>query len=75
MENFKKCPFCGSEINSNAKKCRFCNNWLDEEIECPFCAEKIKASAKTVGFELIGEAVSPIRYQTKNVEYLLNLKK
>ena len=50
MENFKKCPFCGSEINSNAKKCRFCNNWLDEEIECPFCAEKIKASAQKCRF-------------------------
>ena len=37
--------------------------------------DKIKAYAKTVGFELIGEAVSPIRYQTKNIEYLLNLKK
>ncbi len=46
----KKCPFCGAEINAQAKKCRFCNNWLDEEIECPFCAEKIKASAKKCRF-------------------------
>lgn len=42
----KTCPFCGAEINANAKKCRYCNNWIDEEIECPYCAEKIKASAK-----------------------------
>lgn len=48
--NKKICPFCGAEINSEAKKCRFCNNWLDEEIQCPFCAEKIKASAKKCRF-------------------------
>lgn len=42
----KKCPFCGEEINVNAKKCKFCKNWLDEEILCPFCSEKIKKSAK-----------------------------
>ena len=46
----KQCPFCGAEINKQAKKCRFCNNWIDEEIECPFCAEKIKASAKKCRF-------------------------
>lgn len=46
----KKCPFCGAEINAQAKKCRFCNNWLDDEISCPFCAEKIKASAKKCRF-------------------------
>lgn len=44
--NKKICPFCGKEINKNAKKCRFCNNWIDEEIPCPYCAEMIKASAK-----------------------------
>ena len=48
--NKKQCPFCGAEINANAKKCRFCNNWIDDEIECPFCAEKIKASAKKCRF-------------------------
>lgn len=52
MENNNKkiCPFCGAEINEEAKKCRFCNNWLDDEIQCPFCAEKIKASAKKCRF-------------------------
>ena len=51
MEDNKKiCPFCGAEINKDAKKCRFCNNWLDEEIKCPYCAETIKASAKKCRF-------------------------
>jgi len=46
----RKCPFCGEEINVNAKKCRFCKNWIDEEILCPFCSEKIKASATKCRF-------------------------
>lgn len=49
-ESKKNCPFCGAEVNENAKKCRFCGNWFDEEIECPYCAEKIKASAKKCRF-------------------------
>lgn len=46
----KKCPFCGEEININAKKCKFCKNWIDEEILCPYCQEKIKKSAKKCRF-------------------------
>jgi hypothetical protein len=49
-ENKKICPFCGAEINIEAKKCRFCNNWIDEEVKCPYCAETIKASAKKCRF-------------------------
>lgn len=25
-----QCPFCGEEINSNAKKCKCCGEWLIE---------------------------------------------
>lgn len=31
--------------------------------------------AKAVGFEVLGQGTAPIRYQNKNVEYLLHLKK
>ena len=51
MEDNKKiCPFCGAEINKDAKKCRFCNNWIDEQIKCPYCAETIKSSARKCRF-------------------------
>ena len=35
----------------------------------------VKSFASQVGFEILNVATSPIRYQTKNVEYLLWLKK
>ena len=71
-EGKKNCPFCGAEINNNAKKCRFCGNWFDEEIECPFCAEKIKASAKKCRF--CGEWLDG-KNQSKNSEIKRERKK
>ncbi len=35
----------------------------------------VKSYALSCGFEIVGETVSPIRYENKNVEYLLYLKK
>lgn len=35
----------------------------------------VKSYAITSGFEIVGETVSPIRYENKNVEYLLYLRK
>ena len=37
--------------------------------------DKVIDFAKCVGFEVAGTGVSPVRYQNKNVEYLLYLKK
>ena len=30
MAETKQCPFCGEEININAKKCKHCGEWLEE---------------------------------------------
>ena len=37
--------------------------------------ESVKSYAISVGFEILDLAISPIRYENKNVEYLLYLKK
>lgn len=37
--------------------------------------EKVKSFAIGVGFEILGLTMSPVRYENKNVEYLLHLKK
>lgn len=37
--------------------------------------EKVRSFAISVGFEILGLTTSPIRYEYKNVEYLLYLKK
>lgn len=37
--------------------------------------ESVKSYAISVGFEILGLSISPIRYENKNVEYLLYLKK
>lgn len=29
QQKTKICPYCGSEINAEAKKCRFCGSWLE----------------------------------------------
>lgn len=31
MEDTKRCPFCGEEINKVAKKCKHCGEWLTEK--------------------------------------------
>ncbi len=31
----KYCPFCGEEININAKKCKCCKSWLNKSEEMP----------------------------------------
>lgn len=36
---------------------------------------RVKVCAAEIGFEIVGEAMSPIRYENKNIEYLLYLKK
>ena len=35
MENTKTCPFCGSEIDIEAKRCKVCKRWLDELPQKP----------------------------------------
>ena len=30
MEELKVCPYCGQQINANAKLCKYCKKWLDE---------------------------------------------
>jgi len=69
-ENKKACPFCGKEININAKKCRYCNNWLDEEILCPYCNEQIKKSAKKCRFcgEWLNNENQDTENETKSIE-------
>lgn len=48
----KKCPFCGDEININAKKCKHCKEFLPEDFsqsgmkKCPYCGDEINANAK-----------------------------
>ena len=37
--------------------------------------DRVSACANSLNFEILGTATSPIRYQNKNVEYLLYLKK
>ena len=37
--------------------------------------EKVRSFAISVGFEILGLTTSPIRYEYKNVEYLLYLMK
>lgn len=60
----KECPFCGKQININAKKCKYCKNWIDEEIQCPYCFEKIKASAKKCRY--CGEWLDKDKKETKS---------
>ena len=37
--------------------------------------ENVKSHAIGIGFEILGFSTSPIRYENKNIEYLLYLKK
>lgn len=37
--------------------------------------ESVKSYAISVGFKILDLSISPIRYENKNVEYLLHLKK
>ena len=51
-QDTKKCPYCGEEININAKKCKHCKEFLPEDIspngtiKCPYCGDEINANAK-----------------------------
>jgi uncharacterized membrane protein YhaH (DUF805 family) len=33
MEETKKCPYCGSEIDASARKCRYCGEWVDKDSD------------------------------------------
>lgn len=46
----------------------------DEKL-CKRAVESVKSYAISVGFEILDLSISPIRYENKNVEYLLYLKK
>lgn len=46
----------------------------DEKLRSS-AVEKVKLSAQSIGFEILGVTQSPVRYQNKNIEYLLHIKK
>ena len=50
----KQCPYCGEQININAKKCKYCKSWLVKEQEeykrCPFCHKPIPKNAEKCSY-------------------------
>lgn len=48
MEETKKCPYCGEEINAKAKKCKYCGEWLVNQEDSE---EKVDVKADNSSLE------------------------
>lgn len=51
------------------------NGIVTKEKDRQKALNNAKSYALSCGFEIVGETISPIRYENKNIEYLLYLKK
>lgn len=51
MEETKKCPYCGEEINAKAKKCKYCGEWLVNQEDSE---EKVDVKADNSSLEQFG---------------------
>lgn len=67
MNETKKCPYCGEQIQMSARKCKWCGEWLDQEnqspqsslMSCPICGEQIPKDVDVCPFckEHIGSSM------------------